>query len=184
MAIRFALISGVYRKNLNFTDQGLEDAKTNIDRFRRADTAVEEALENGQSGEDILGAELENLYDMALEAMLSDLNTPIAISKALEGARLITRDPLTVESAKSGSIFLDRINELLGIVRHPEPLIAIQDQAESTVDDAYVVERIEARKAAKAAKNWGLADEIRKELADQGILLTDNPDGTTSWSQA
>ena len=184
LAIRFALISGVYRKNLNFTDQGLEDAKTNIDRFRRADTAVEEALENGQSGEDILGAELENLYDMALEAMLSDLNTPIAISKALEGARLITRDPLTVESAKSGSIFLDRINELLGIVRHPEPLIAIQDQAESTVDDAYVVERIEARKAAKAAKNWGLADEIRKELADQGILLTDNPDGTTSWSQA
>jgi len=183
LAIRFALISGVYRKNLNFTDQGLEDAKTNIDRFRRADSAVAEALVAGTTGPDSIGTELESLYEQALEAMLSDLNTPIAISKALEGAKVITRDALSVESAKSGEAFLTKINDLLGIVRHDEPLTPCEETKVSSVDEAKILERIEARKAAKAAKDWGLADTIRKELATEGILLTDNSDGSVSWSQ-
>lgn len=182
LAIRYALISGVYRKNLNFTDQGLEDAKTNIDRFKRADVAVAEALETGSAGEDLIGAELESLYEQALDAMLSDLNTPIAISKALEGARVITRDALTIESAKSGQKFLDLVNDLLGIVRHPELFAPCQEAAGPSVDEAWVNERIEARKAAKASKDWGTADAIRKELSEAGISLTDNPDGTVSWS--
>lgn len=182
LAIRFALISGVYRKNLNFTDQGLDDAKTNIDRFRRADAAVAEALDSGIPGPDSIGTELDSLYEQALDAMLNDLNTPIAIAKALEGARVITRDALTAESAKSGQVFLDRINDLLGIVRHIEPLTPCEEVKTSRVDEARILERIVARKAAKAAKDWGLADSIRKELAEEGILLTDNPDGTVSWS--
>ncbi len=182
LAIRFALIAGIYRKNLNFTDQGLDDAKTNIDRFKRADAAVTEALESGAAGEDAIGEELDSIYEQALDAMLGDLNTPIAISKALEGAKIITRDPLTKAAAESGQRFLDRVNDLLGIVRHPEAFAPCQEAAGPAVDEAWVNERIEARKAAKAAKDWGTADAIRKELSDTGIAVTDNPDGTTSWS--
>ena len=165
----------------NDPDQGLEDAKTNIDRFRRADTAVAEALSAGLSGEDAIGAELESLYSQALEAMLNDLNTPIAISKALEGAKIITRDALTVESAKSGESFLTKVNDLLGIVRHPEDVVLTEDTKTSSADEANILERIEARKAAKAAKDWGLADNIRKQLLEEGIILTDNSDGSVTW---
>ncbi len=184
LAIRFALISGVYRKNLNFTDQGLDDAKTNIDRFRRADVAVQEAREYGTEGADAIGTELESLYDQALDAMLNDLNTPIAISKALEGAKVITRDPINTASAISGELFLTRINDLLGIVRHPVDLELPEDTKTSSADESRILERIDARKAAKAAKDWGLADTIRKDLLAEGISLTDNSDGTVSWALA
>lgn len=43
---------------------------------------------------------------------------------------------------------------------------------------------VEARLAAKTAKNFAEADRIRKELADQGIILEDKPDGTTDWRRA
>jgi cysteinyl-tRNA synthetase len=184
LAIRFALISGVYRKNLNFTDQGLEDAKTNIDRFRRAEAAVNYALENAKSGPDTIGSELSTLYGQALDAMLNDLNTPIAISKALEGAKVITRDALSKESAQSGSDFLDQVNDLLGIVRHPDDVVLAEESKTSSADEAIILEKIEARKAAKAAKNWGLADQLRDELLADGISLTDNSDGSVTWNKA
>jgi cysteinyl-tRNA synthetase len=50
--------------------------------------------------------------------------------------------------------------------------------------DQIVVEQIDARIAAKKAKNWPEADRIRKDLADQGIILEDRPDGTTDWRRA
>lgn len=181
LAIRFALIGGVYRKPFNFTDQGLSDAATNLERFRRA---VDVALAASGDGEDILGEELGGLFDEALEAMCSDLNTPVAIAKALEGARLISREgSLNAASGGSAKLFLEKVELLLGIIGPlevaPEPTLSLP-----AVDEARILGQIEARKAAKADKNWGEADAIRNALLAEGILLTDNPDGTASWSRA
>jgi cysteinyl-tRNA synthetase len=181
LAIRFALIGGVYRKPFNFTDQGLNDAATNLERFRRA---VEVTLAASGEGEDKLGEELAGLFDDALEAMCSDLNTPVAIAKALEGARLITREGnLNASTGRSAKTFLERVELLLGIIgpleTAPEPV-----QSLPAVDEIRILGQIEARKAAKAAKNWGQADDIRKVLLAEGIVLTDNPDGTVTWSRA
>lgn len=51
-------------------------------------------------------------------------------------------------------------------------------------DDAAIIDLVQARVAAKKAKNWAEADRIRKALADSGILLEDRPDGTTDWRRA
>jgi cysteinyl-tRNA synthetase len=181
LAIRFALIGGVYRKPFNFTDQGLNDAATNLERFRRA---VDVALAASGDGEDTLGEELGGLFDDALEAMCSDLNTPVAIAKALEGARLITREGnLNAPTGLSAKTFLERVELLLGIIgpleTAPEPV-----QSLPAVDEIRILGQVEARKTAKAAKDWGQADAIRKALLEEGVLLTDNPDGTVSWSRA
>ena len=48
-------------------------------------------------------------------------------------------------------------------------------------DNSEIQSLIDERIAAKKAKNWGRADEIRKTLAEQGIILEDKPDGTTDW---
>lgn len=180
LAIRFALISGVYRKNLNFTDQGLVDAATNIDRFRRAN---EYAQKEGRGNSNI-SAELTTLWEETLEAMLTDLNTPVAIAKALEGAKLISKegDNLSSTDAEKAKQFLTNVNDLLGIIWHIEPLAeAPQEPVVSSADESRIEGLIQQRKDAKAAKDWNLADGIRKQLLEEGITLTDHPDGTVTW---
>ena len=181
LAIRYALISGVYTKPLNFTDQSLSDAMGNIERYRRSDAAVAAGLEAGRAGEDVLGAALDDLYEQALDAMTNDLNTSIALAKALEGTRVILREAesMSLASAESGKRYLDRINDLLGIVRAEresdcKPIEATKPQ----VDEARIEQLIIDRSEAKKAKNFALADQIRKDLDIEGIELRDTPEGT------
>jgi len=181
LAIRYALISGVYTKPLNFTDQSLSDAMGNIDRFKRSDATVAAGLGAGKSGDDALGALLEDLYDQALDAMTNDLNTSIALAKALEGTRVILReaDAMSKASAESGKKYLDRINALLGIVRHEHELTC-KDVAPAApkVDESKIDKLITDRNEAKKTKNFALADQIRKDLDAEGIELRDTPEGT------
>ena len=181
LAIRYALISGVYTKPLNFTDQSLSDAMGNIERYRRSDAAVATGLEAGRAGEDVLGAALDDLYEQALDAMTNDLNTSIALAKALEGTRVILREAesMSLASAESGKRYLDRINDLLGIVR-PERESDCKpiEATKPPVDEARIEQLIIDRAEAKKAKNFALADQIRKDLDIEGIELRDTPEGT------
>ena len=180
LAIRYALISGVYTKPLNFTDQSLSDAMGNIDRYRRSDAAVAAGLEAARPGDDAIGTLLEELYDQALDAMCNDLNTSVALAKALEGTRVILRESetLSLASAESGKVYLDRINDLLGIVRPERVLADLQTESAPKVDEARIGALIQERIDAKKAKNFALADQIRKDLEAEGIELRDTPEGT------
>jgi cysteinyl-tRNA synthetase len=132
-----------------------------------------------------LGQTLEELFNQALDAMADDLNTPVAIAKALEGARLIAKEGIvtTRASGESASKFLNDVNSLLGIVRGEAPTAVLAIASESAKVDADLVEqRIESRKLAKANRDFGAADAIRQELVEMGVQLQDHPDGTVTWS--
>jgi cysteinyl-tRNA synthetase len=176
IAIRWALIAGAYNKQYNFTDQGLHDAQANIDRLRRARTACAAATKDGENA---IGSALAAIYDEALEAMCSDLNTSVALAKALEGARTISREgeSLTRESAVSGNEFLVKIEALLGILG-PETSLDDKPGTPST-DDPRIDGLVAERTAAKNAKDFACADAIRKDLEAEGIELRDSPEGTT-----
>ncbi len=179
LALRYALISGVYTKPLNFTDQSVLDAARNVQRFREALALIEDAKTDGA---DKIGAELADLYDELLDAMCNDLNTAVALAKALEGTKLILREgeSLTKASAASASDFLDKVNALLGIVRHDNDFeVATPVQGSpAPVNVAAIDSLIAERAEAKRAKNFARADEIRKQLDADGIELRDTPDGT------
>src|SRR6185312_6951460 len=113
------------------------DAMGNIERFKRSDAAVAAALEAGREGVDMIGEALGELYEEALDAMTNDLNTSVALAKALEGTRVILRegDSLSKASAESGKLYLDRINALLGIVRHERDVDCKQIETPATKVD-------------------------------------------------
>ena len=179
LAIRWTLLTGHYNKQLNFTDQGLEDAGRHVDRLRKAWDLAEASSGDGS---DTLGAELQLLYGEALAAMANDLNTSVALAKSLEGARAILRegDAPNAESGKSATRFLTQINDLLGIVRHDRE-VTTPETKKSTVDESRILGLIDERNVAKKSKDFARADEIRQQLASEGIELRDTPAGT-EWS--
>jgi cysteinyl-tRNA synthetase len=182
LAIRYTLLSGVYSRPLNFTDQGLLDAMGNVERLRRAAALADAAADSGRVGDDTLDEGLSAVWDQALEAMLDDLNTPVALAKALEGARMISRagEGMSAASGKSGQQFMERINALLGVVRHEREDSAPELKGPA-VDEAWVEAKLVERTEAKKAKDFARADAIRKELVEAGIEVRDTPQGV-EWS--
>jgi cysteinyl-tRNA synthetase len=181
LAIRYALMSGVYTKQLNFTDQSLRDSSKSIERFREADRLADEALLGGSDGDSPFGDTLDLLYEDTLDAMLNDLNTSVGLAKALEGARVIQRhaENLSVAGGQAAKHFLDRINALLGIVRHEgENRVCVVAPA-AEVDVVEIERLVAARTTAKAAKDFALADKLRAEIEAKGVELQDTPTGTT-----
>jgi cysteinyl-tRNA synthetase len=184
LALRYALISQSYRVPHNFTFDLLRDATSKVERYRLCDQAVKTAIAENRPGEDNLGETLAELYDQMLEAMCNDLNTSVALAKALEGTRTILResDGLSAAAARSAADFLDKTNALLGIVRYDDEaaMAAVAGQsASSSVDEAAVLALIEERAQAKKNKDFARADAIRGELDAMGIELRDTPEGTT-----
>lgn len=180
LAIRYALMTGVYTKPLNFTDQGLRDAQKIVERYRNIDRAVQAAVEANKPGADDLKQPLDELYEETLEAMLNDLNTSVALAKALEGAKLIARhqDELNGASAASALSYLDRINALLGIVRSErQPHEVAASTAKTEVDEVAIQSLVDQRQEAKKSKDFALADSLRKQIEELGVELQDTPTG-------
>jgi cysteinyl-tRNA synthetase len=185
LALRYALISVPYGKPLNFTMQTLKDAVSHVERFRECVSRAEEVLGSSE-GEGAPTEQLQQIYDQALDAMCDDLNTSVAIAKALEGAKVILRETeMSKEQAEAALWFIHRVNGLLGIAiadTDAACLDAASDEEEPTVDGKTITEWIDERKRARADKDFALSDKIRNDLAAAGIELRDSPDGTT-WSQ-
>lgn len=188
LAIRLALISVPYRKPLNFTIQTLKDAEGNLHRFQESIRKVEAVLPNAfatpqESGDSELAQPLTTAYSEMLAAMLDDLNTSVAIAKAIEGAKAILRkSSLTEAEAASAAWFLQKTNALLGIAYPEYDTNSQNEEVEPVVNGRSITEWINDRIEAKKNKDFALADHIRTQLESAGIELRDSPDGTT-WAK-
>lgn len=181
-ALRLALISGHYRKPFNFTFKNLRDCVRNVERFRNAEELAAQAIDHNDAGDDHLGERLADTYQRALSAMLDDLNTPLAIAAALEGARLISGfKNLNGASAKSAARWLDDINSLLGLYKYDNGATPITEEEIAPLTER-VEQLLEDRQAARNARDWTRADAIRDELDDMGIEIMDTPEGQ-KWTR-
>jgi GNAT superfamily N-acetyltransferase len=113
----------------------------------------------------------------ALDALLDDLNTPKAFA-ALHELR-----SEAVKGAKPAAACLKASAQLIGLLRHSASEWASFRPASVAIDEIKVASLIDARTAARKAKNFAESDRIRDELAAMGVLLKDSKEGTT-WEIA
>ena len=186
LALRLTLISGQYRKPFNFTLATLRDCARLVERFAEAEKTTAARLSQQVPGPDDLGGPLDSIYDAALTAMLDDLNTPVAIAKTVEGTKLIrTRGhTMTLSSARSANSFLQRINDLLGVIQIGDEKTAaeLDSAVKSSTNNnlnAKISALIEERTVARKARDWARADAIRDELLAMDIAIKDTSEGTT-----
>ncbi|NOT13472.1 MAG: cysteine--tRNA ligase [Methylococcaceae bacterium] len=177
--IRFFILSSHYRSPLNYSDEQLNEAGTALTRLYTA-------LRGVTSEDTDIDASYKDRFEQAMD---DDFNTPVALSILFDLARELNKakeSAQTKTTALAGT--LKYLAGLLGILQaDPEQFlqghgpVLTGDDTSSSLTETQITEQIQARLEAKKAKNWALADQIRDELKDQGVILEDAPNGTTSW---
>jgi cysteinyl-tRNA synthetase len=167
-AIRLALLSAHYRQPLDWTDDGLDQATKMLDRLYGATRTLGD-----------VDAALDAAPDPDFIAALNDdLNTPKAMAALFELARQanIASDP-NDKSRIKGTLLASAA--LMGLLEQdPEEWFVGDAGDKDGINAAEIEALIDARKAARTAKDFAESDRIRDELAASGITLEDGPDGT------
>ena len=177
IAFRYAIQSNHYRKVLNFSFEGLRAAENALKRIRAFRKRMEgEGEAGGGPWKEAVdpAARIAAAREAFWAAMADDLNTPEALAALFTLiSDLNAQDDhvaLTREERDAALAFLDETDAIFAAWPHEEASL-----------DAEVEALIEARRAAKAAKNWAEADRVRDQLKALGIVLEDRKDGTTGW---
>ncbi len=178
--IRFFLLTGHYRSPINFSDELLQAAQTGLTRLRNCYSAVQFKLkskvESAESADKAAAAVAESVrksIDTArtafIAAMDDDLNTPDALAAIFSWVRevntLITSSPSAAD-CQAVLDFFDELGDVLGLRWQCEEAIPTE-----------ILALVEARTQAKKAKNFTLADELRKQITEAGYTLMDTPQG-------
>ena len=167
--VRFFILRAHYRSPLNYSDAHLDDARNALKRLYTALASVP-AAEVAIDWNDDHAARFQ-------AAMDEDFGTPEAVAVLFELAGEVNRS----RSGERAGL-LKALGAILGLLQE-EPQAFLQGGAAGGLDEAAIQQQIEARAAAKAARDWPEADRIRKALLEQGIVLKDGPAGT-SWERA
>jgi cysteinyl-tRNA synthetase len=171
-AIRYLLASVPYRKKLNFTFDGLKAAGTALERLRNYKLRLESGA-FAEGGTDAMAGRTRAAREQFDAAMDDDLNTAEALGAVFE----FVRD--SNSAMDSGGFGKDNAKEALEFLAHFDSIFDVLRPAEKPggLADAAIDALVAERTAAKKARDFKRADEIREQLTAQGIILEDTRDG-------
>ena len=165
--VRFFVVRSHYRSPLNYSDVHLDDARAALKRLYTALQAVPPQAAGPIDWSQPHAARF-------LQAMNEDFGTPEAVAVLFDLASEVNR------SKEVGlATLLKSLGGVLGLLQQA-PMDYLQSGA--ALDESAITDLIGQRQAAKAAKNFAQADQIRQELLDMGVVLKDSASGTT-WER-
>ena len=168
-ALRLLFLTTHYHQPFNFTFEGLQQAKSILDKFYNA------LLKNAD-----VPAQKAEPSEKLIAALADDLNTPLALSYLHEDVNALNKAENIDERAQLKAQFLADAYMLGLLYNDPEAWFKGAD----TDNEAAEIEALIAQRAeAKKNKDWATADAIRNSLKERGIVLEDGPSGTT-WKRA
>ena len=179
--LRLFMLSAQYRSPLNFSADLMEASKNSLERIRTAAEHQADGLKAAKEGEMTAEekqnqAAVEELVQKFETAMDDDFNTADAISAIFEIVRL-SNSTISEASTKAYVSYvketMDKLCDVLGIITEKKEEIL----------DSEVEDLIAKRQQARKDKNFALADEIRGQLLDMGIILEDTREGV-KWKRA
>jgi cysteinyl-tRNA synthetase len=173
IAIRYLLMATHHRQQLNFTFDGLEAAKNALQRLY--DFVDNLKLIKGDKDNPEIDEVLQRAKKDFGEALDDDLNTSEALGVTFTLIKEVNRlaDEKTISSSDAGKVLavVNEFDSVLGLLRREELIL-----------DQEVKALIEKRVSARKEKDFALADQIRKDLEEKGIVLEDTPEGT-KWKR-
>ena len=169
--LRFALLSAHYRSELNFSTDVLDQARNALDALygflrNASDIQIDQSV-------DIKSSE-------GYEALLDDLNTPIAISSLHALAKAMNKADGDQKIQYKSQLL--KLSGLLGLLQNDPDQWFQGNQNDGSISAEEIEELIAQRDQAKANKDYELADQIRADLLDKGVVLEDSRSGT-AWKR-
>lgn len=169
--IRYFLMSGHYRSQLNYSEENLKQARASLERLYTALRGTD------ASAQPAGGDEFEARFTQAMD---DDFNTPEAYSALFDMAREVNRLKAEDPAAANGmAAHLRKLAAILGLLEQ-DPEQFLQSGAQAADGEVAEIEAlIKQRKDARESKDWAAADAARDRLNEMGIVLEDGPQGTT-----
>ncbi|KGG79658.1 cysteinyl-tRNA synthetase [Caloranaerobacter azorensis H53214] len=173
--LRFFILSAHYRSPINFSKELVEQAKNGLDRLYNGKRNLEHLLgiskdeELSDNDKKIIN-DIDRFKEKFISSMEDDLNTADAISTLFELVRYANTNINTEspkEIVKKAYDILIELSSILGILSKKEEIV-----------DEEIIKLIEERNRARKERNYQLADKIRDELKEKGIILEDTKEGT------
>ena len=180
-AIRYLLLSAHYRKQLNFTLDGLVNAERALDRLEEFRQRLQERNADAEAGD-----APDRLFDLSARArdefeaaMDDDLNVSDALGAVFtlvrDGNRLLDgTGPVSEAGLEAARGFLRDFDSVFGVM-------SVRDRERTALLESlqrWVADRVGEREDARRQRDWARADAIRDELQEHGIVLEDGPEGT------
>lgn len=187
--LRFALSSVPYRRQLNFTFDGLRQAASAMERLRNfSDRLAQGRFPAGQQqGMAERVAKAAEDFDAGLS---DDLNTARALAAVFDLVReantAMDKGEFRQGDVASLQEFLATFDRVFAVLQDDDAeklrVLGYGTSGEE-LSDADIERRVADRQAARKRRDFAAADRIRKELADRGIILEDNRDGSVRWKR-
>ena len=181
--LRFFMLSAHYRSPLNFSASLMEASKNGLDRILTAVEWLDELMERALPSDDMTEAEaalvtgrVQELVKKYEASMEDDFNTADAVSALFELVKLCNTE---ADETSTRTLLM----QLKTTVEDLCQVLGIKTRREAQLLDSEIEEMIDRRQQARKEKNFALADEIRDQLAQMGILLEDTREGV-KWKKA
>ena len=186
--LRYFLLTNHYRSPLDFSDQGLREAKYALDGFYDLFNRLKETAKTGGPGNETLTTVIERTRVAFEQAMGDDFNTPAAVAE-LQGLRSevnkLLETGLSTKARKQARQRFRLLGSVMGLFQLEKWRfhVDLSDIGISGLTDEEIESKVEERNKARRRKDFKRADEIRQFLKSNDIIIEDKPDGTTRWKR-